>query len=120
MLCAIWSCGGPPPWSRSIPRRGEMRLKEAAIPAGLAVMLELAGAGTARAQGTLVWAGANDSPNTLITARFDAGVMTYGPEIPSGGATTGSAAALAPNQVRAYRGASTGRCSLIAQTNDAS
>jgi hypothetical protein len=97
----------------------EMRLKGAATTLSLAAALTGASSAPGHAQGTLVWAGANDNPNTLITARFNGGAMTWGPEIPSGGATTGSAANVAPNQVRVHRGAAGGGCSLIAQTNDA-
>jgi hypothetical protein len=96
-----------------------MRLKVGATTLSLCAALTLGSPRPGHAQGTLVWAGGNDNPNTLITARFNGGVMTYSPEIPSGGSTSGSAANLAANQVRVHRGAAAGGCSLIAQTNDA-
>jgi hypothetical protein len=68
-----------------------------------------------------VWAGANDSPNMLIRAALEYPFpIGYGPEVPTGGTTTGSATALALNQVRVYRGRASGACSLVAQTNDGS
>lgn len=84
------------------------------------VALTLGSPRPGQTQDALVWAGANDNPNTLITGRFNGTTLTYTPEIPSGGSTTGSAAGLAANQVRVHRGAAAGGCSLIAQTNDAS
>src|SRR5688572_4048106 len=118
MSCGIWSSAGRRP-SNSAEGRDDMRSRTAVTLALSAAV----GFGTPRsgqAQDALVWAGANDNPNTLITARFDGSTMTYGPEVPSGGSTSGSASALALNQVRVYRGAASGRCSLVAQTNDGS
>jgi len=72
----------------------------------------------AHAQNAIVWAGANDNPNTLINASFNGTTMSYNPEIPSGGSTTGNPTTIAFNQVRVHRGAASGGCSLIAQTNN--
>ena len=74
----------------------------------------------AHAQSSFVWAGGNDVPNTLINATFDGTNMVYNPEIPTGGTTTGGPTTIAFNQVRTYRGAPSGGCSLIAQTNNGS
>jgi hypothetical protein len=72
-------------------------------------------AAAAGAQPAAVWAGANDTPNQLITGVFD-GTMSYLPEIPSGGAS-GSGAGFFEAQVRVFAGKAQGRCSLVAQTN---
>ena len=75
-----------------------------------------AAATMAQAQPAAVWAGANDAPNTLITGAFSGSVMTYLPEVPSGGSSNGGAGFL-ESQVRVFAGAAQGRCSLLAQTN---
>ncbi len=76
-----------------------------------------AAVGTAQAQPAAVWAGANDTPNTLITGSFDGTAMTYLPEVPSGGSGGGSPSGFTETQVRVFAGAALGRCSLLAQTN---
>lgn len=72
---------------------------------------------TAFAQQTQVYASSNDNPGPLINASFSSPTMTYGPEIPSGGSTTGLTTSLAFNQVRVFKSTSPG-CTLIAQTNN--
>jgi hypothetical protein len=73
-------------------------------------------AATAHAQPAAVWAGANDTPNTLITGVFDGTSMTYLPEVPAGG-SGGGGGGFVESQVRVFAGATAGRCSLVAQTN---
>ncbi len=74
---------------------------------------------SAQAQSAAVWAGANDNPNTLITAQFDGAAMSYLPEVASGGAS-GGGPGWTESQVRAFAGRAQGRCSLVAQTNTSS
>jgi hypothetical protein len=71
------------------------------------------------AQSAAVWAGANDNPNTLITAQFDGVTMSYLPEVASGGAS-GGGPGWTESQVRVFAGRAQGRCSLVAQTNTSS
>jgi hypothetical protein len=68
------------------------------------------------AQPAVVWAGANDNPNTLITGVFDGAAMTYLPEVAAGG-SGGGGGGFVESQVRVFAGATLGRCSLVAQTN---
>jgi len=80
----------------------------------------IAGPTTARAQTAVVWAGANDAPNTLITGVWDGARMTFLPEVESGGESPGGDRGFTESQVRAYVGRGPGECSLLAQTNVAS
>lgn len=73
----------------------------------------------ALAQSAAVWAGANDNPNTLVTAVFDGVSMSYLPEVASGGAS-GGGPGWTESQVRVFAGRAQGRCSLLAQTNTSS
>jgi 6-phosphogluconolactonase (cycloisomerase 2 family) len=77
-------------------------------------------AGTARAQTAVVWAGANDAPNTLITGTWDGATMAFLPEVPSGGDSAGGDRGFSEGQVRAYVARGPGECSLLAQTNPSS
>ena len=73
---------------------------------------------SALAQSAAVWAGANDNPNTLITALFDGVTMSYLPEVASGWRLRRCPADR--SQVRVFAGRAQGRCSLLAQTNTSS
>lgn len=85
---------------------------------GVLLAIALLAPGTVRAQQAQLFAGANDSPNTLINATFVSPTMTYGTEVASGGTTTGTTTSLAFNQVRVFK--SVAGCSLVAQTNGGS
>lgn len=82
----------------------------------LALGLTMASA-AALAQDVLVLAGANDNPNALINGVFNGTTITYGTEVPTGGATSGAATSLAFNQTRIV---STAGCTLAALTNNTS
>lgn len=75
--------------------------------------------GQVEAQPAAVWAGANDAANTLITGVFDGAAMSYLAEVPSGGSANGGAGYV-ESQVRVFAGRTSGRCSLVAQTNPTS
>jgi hypothetical protein len=81
-----------------------------------AAALVALGAASAQAQDALVWAGANDAPNTLINGTFNGTTLTYAPEVPTGGTTTGLATTLAFNQTRLFP--STTGCAALAITNN--
>ena len=84
----------------------------------LAAAILALSAGGVSAQQVQVFAGSNDSPNTLISAAFVSPTMTYLAETPTGGTTTGGTTTLAFNQTRIF--ASTSGCSLLANTNNGS
>lgn len=93
-----------------------MRTRAVLLASALGALAAVENAG---AQSAAVWAGANDSPNTLITGVFDGSLMTYLPEIPSGG-ISGGGPGWTESQVRVFPGKAQGRCSLLAQTNPTS
>jgi hypothetical protein len=83
----------------------------------VAAILVLGLAGAVQAQ-SLVWAGSNDATNTLINGTFTGASITYGPEIPTGGTTSGLTTTLAFNQTRLFP--SVTGCAMLATTNNLS
>lgn len=81
----------------------------------VAGILVLGLAGAAQAQ-SLVWANSNDVANTIINGTFDGATITYGPEVPTGGGTSGLTTTLAFNQTRLFP--STTGCAMLATTNN--
>lgn len=88
-------------------------------PTWLVMSLISIAAASLNAQDVRVVAGANNNPNTLINATFNGSSLTFGPEATNGGTTTGTATALAFNQVRVFRSNTPG-CTLVAQTHNSS
>ena len=79
----------------------------------------IAGPTSARAQTAVIWAGANDAPNALITGVWDGTSMAFHPEVPSVGESPGRRPQLLRGTGSRVRGTRPRECSMVAHTTSA-